>query len=260
MSWHSLTSPLLLALACGALDAAPASTCQRSSPPHTVALVELFTSEGCSSCPPADRWLSTLAARYGPEQVVPLSLHVDYWDYIGWRDRYADARFAARQREVVRRGGGRVVYTPQVLLDGRDFRGWRDDTAFGQALARIAAKPAQARIVLNAARKQADVWSIRLEGQAAPRKGRAAAYLAIYENGLASDVRSGENAGARLLHGYVVRDWSGPIAADADGRMALSRDLARKDIEFSNAGMAAFIEDPDTGEILQALTLPFCRN
>ncbi len=147
-----------------------------------------------------------------------------------------------------------------MLLDGRDFRGWRDDTAFGQALARIAAKPAQARIVLNAARKQADVWSIRLEGQAAPRKGRAAAYLAIYENGLASDVRSGENAGARLLHGYVVRDWSGPIAADADGRMALSRDLARKDIEFSNAGMAAFIEDPDTGEILQALTLPFCRN
>ena len=78
MSWHSLASPLLLAVACGVADAAPAATCQRSSPPHTVALVELFTSEGCSSCPPADRWLSTLAARYGPEQLVPLSLHVDY--------------------------------------------------------------------------------------------------------------------------------------------------------------------------------------
>jgi hypothetical protein len=248
-----------LLIACLALSLptpAVASSCTANSGPTLTPLIELYTSEGCSSCPPADRWLAGLP----PGRAVPLALHVDYWGYIGWRDRYADARFAARQREVVRRGGGRVVYTPQVLLDGRDFRGWRDDTAFGQALARIAAKPAQARIVLNAARKQADVWSIRLEGQAAPRKGRAAAYLAIYENGLASDVGSGENAGARLLHGYVVRDWSGPIAADADGRMALSRDLARKDIEFSNAGMAAFIEDPDTGEILQALTLPFCRN
>ncbi len=111
MSWHSLASPLLLALACGALDATPATTCQRSSPPHTVALVELFTSEGCRSCPPADRWLSTQAARYGPEQLVPLSLHVDYWDYIGWQDRFAQVQFSERQRQLAQRSASPVVHT-----------------------------------------------------------------------------------------------------------------------------------------------------
>ncbi len=247
---------LLAACIALCLPAQAAAACSAESGATLAPLIELYTSEGCSSCPPADRWLAGLP----PGKAVPLALHVDYWDYIGWRDRFADAKFSARQREAVRRSGGRVVYTPQVLLDGRDFRGWRDDKAVGQALARIAAKPAQARLVLSAARKPAGAWSIRLEGQVAPRKGRAAAHLAIYENGLASDVRSGENAGARLQHGYVVRVWSGPVAADADGRVVLSRDLARQDIAFDNAGMAAFIEDPDTGEILQALSLSFCRN
>ncbi len=247
---------LLIACLAFCLPAQAAAPCRAESGATLTPLIELYTSEGCSSCPPADRWLAGLP----PGKAVPLALHVDYWDYIGWRDRFADARFSVRQREAVRRGGGRTVYTPQVLLDGRDFRGWRDDLAFGQALARIAAKPARAKLALSASRKPSGAWLIRLEGQAAPRKGRAAAHLAIYENGLASDVRSGENAGARLQHGYVVREWSGPVAADADGQVVLSRDLARQDIEFDKAGIAAFIEDPDTGEILQALSLPFCRN
>jgi hypothetical protein len=157
----------------------------------------------------------------------------------------------------VRRGGGRVVYTPQVLLDGRDFRPWNDAAALTQALGRIAAKPAQARLTLNAAEKSG-TWSIRLEGRTVPRKGRAMAYLAIYENGLETEVRAGENAGARLRHGYVVRDWGGPVAADAEGRFLLARDLKRSGIAFARAGIAAFVEDPDTGEVLQALALDFC--
>ena len=235
------------------LPAPAAAACSSESGATLTPLIELYTSEGCSSCPPAERWLAGLP----PGKAVPLALHVDYWDYIGWRDRFADARFSARQRESVRRGGGRVVYTPQVLLDGRDFRPWNDAAAFTQALGRIAAKPAQARLTLNAAEKSG-TWSIRLEGRTVPRKGRATAYLAIYENGLETEVRAGENAGARLRHGHVVRDWSGPAAADAEGRFSLSSDLKRSDMAFGRAGIAAFVEDPDTGEILQAMAMSFC--
>lgn len=244
---------VLIASLAFCIPAQAAAACSSESGATLTPLIELYTSEGCSSCPPADKWLSALKT----PAVVPLALHVDYWDYIGWRDRFADARFAARQRESVRRGGGRVVYTPQVLLDGRDFRPWNDAAAFTQALGRIAAKPAQARLTLNAAEKSG-TWSIRLEGRTVPRKGRATAYLAIYENGLETEVRAGENAGARLRHGHVVRDWSGPAAADAEGRFSLSRDLKRGDMAFARAGIAAFVEDPDTGEILQALAMSFC--
>lgn len=244
---------LLIASLALCLPVPAAAACSSASGVMLTPLIELYTSEGCSSCPPAERWLAGLP----PGKAVPLALHVDYWDYIGWRDRFADARFAARQRESVRRGGGRVAYTPQVLLDGRDFRPWNDAAALTQALDRIAAKPAQARLTLNAAEKSG-TWSIRLEGRTVPRKGRATAYLAIYENGLETEVRAGENAGARLRHGHVVRDWSGPAAADTEGRFSLSRDLKRSDMAFARAGIAAFVEDPDTGEILQALAMSFC--
>ena len=91
-----------------------AAECVARAETVSVPLVELYTSEGCSSCPPADRWLSQQV----PGRFVPLALHVDYWDYIGWRDRFAQARFGQRQRDMVNRGGGRVVYTPQVMLSG----------------------------------------------------------------------------------------------------------------------------------------------
>lgn len=248
--------PVLIACLAFCLPAqAVASACSANSGATLTPLIELYTSEGCSSCPPADRWLASLP----PGKAVPLALHVDYWDYIGWRDRFADGRFSARQRESVRRGGGRVVYTPQVLLDGRDFRPWNDAADFTQALGRIAAKPAQARLTLNAAEKSG-TWTIRLEGRTAPRKGRAAAYLAIYENGLETEVRAGENAGARLRHGYVVREWAGPVAVAADGLVSLSRELARSDIDYTRAGLAAFVEDTESGEVLQALALSFCAH
>lgn len=209
---------LLIACLAFCLPAQAAAPCRAESGATLTPLIELYTSEGCSSCPPADRWLAGLP----PGKAVPLALHVDYWDYIGWRDRFADARFSVRQREAVRRGGGRTVYTPQVLLDGRDFRGWRDDLAFGQALARIAAKPARAKLALSASRKPSGAWLIRLEGQAAPRKGRAAAHLAIYENGLASDTPApGCNtatscaSGAAPLRPMPTGRWSFPATSRA---------------------------------------------
>ena len=108
-----------LAATCGPAIAAKSGTV-------TGTIVELYTSEGCDSCPPADKWFSTLnAARDG---VVPLAFHVDYWDYIGWKDRFAKSLFTQRQRDAVTRQGSRVSYTPQLMLDGRDLRTWSQQT------------------------------------------------------------------------------------------------------------------------------------
>src|SRR5262245_36872571 len=105
---------------------APAQQCAAKSPAHTTALVELYTSEGCDSCPPADRWLSSLGGKgYTADRVVPIALHVDYWDYIGWKDPYARAAHSARQRKMASLARAAAIYTPQVLVQGKDFRDWR---------------------------------------------------------------------------------------------------------------------------------------
>ena len=115
--WLGLFSLSITAAAQGA------ASCQAVSGPRQVQLVELYTSEGCSSCPPADRWLSTLKGR---PDVLAAAFHVAYWDHLGWRDRFASAAFTARQSQQQRSSGARFVYTPQVLVDGRDWRRWPD--------------------------------------------------------------------------------------------------------------------------------------
>jgi len=117
----ALLLPLLLALAVSA----GAKELRLESPGPRVSLLELYTSEGCSSCPPADHWISEL--REDPRlwrEVVPVAFHVDYWDYIGWKDRFATPENGARQRDHARHNGMRTVYTPGVLVNGREWRGW----------------------------------------------------------------------------------------------------------------------------------------
>src|ERR1700687_1098039 len=117
--------PLLFTLLALSLGTANAVQCTAKSPEKTIALVELYTSEGCDSCPPADKWLSSLGPRgYAPDRVVPIALHVDYWDYIGWKDPYARQAPSARQRKMAKLARAAMIYTPQVLLQGQDFRDW----------------------------------------------------------------------------------------------------------------------------------------
>ena len=144
--------------------AAEATQCSTQSGPRTTALVELYTSEGCSSCPPADRWLSGLTGRYPAGSLVPLALHVDYWDYIGWKDPYGKRENSLRQRKLTQLQRLAFVYTPQVVLQGRDFRGW-NRKAFDEALARINAQPARASLRL--AILGGDASSIEVETVAA---------------------------------------------------------------------------------------------
>src|SRR4051812_46088074 len=132
-----------VAVLAGAAHAA-GPACSAQSPRHTVALVELYTSEGCDTCPPADRWLSSLSARgFTPAQVVPLALHLDARDYTGWKDEDARQAFAARRYKLARLRRPALVYSPQVVLQGRDFHGWAGEQ-FARRVAEINARPQRA--------------------------------------------------------------------------------------------------------------------
>lgn len=252
---------LALLLGASVMANAYSGQCVGHSGNATTALVELYTSEGCSSCPPADRWLSSLATRgYTPERVVGLALHVDYWDYIGWKDPYAKREFSVRQRKLTQLQRSALVYTPQVLLQGRDFRGW-GSSAFDEAVARINAQPAKASIALEIHA----VSSARIDVAASAElletgeRQDTALYLAAYENKLATDVTAGENRGRRLLHDYVVLEWQGPFAFAASARVALRRELPLvPNAVAANSGVAAFVQNRRTAAVLQALMLPVC--
>src|SRR2546423_1732802 len=134
-------------LACAA--AAGNAACDARSPGHLVALVELYTSEGCDSCPPADNWLSQLARPNDARRVVPIAFHVDYWDRLGWKDRFASAKYTDRHYEQMRRQRSAFVFTPQIMLQGRDFGQWRTQGKPTAAIAAVNALRPKATIELT---------------------------------------------------------------------------------------------------------------
>ncbi len=251
----------LFLLLAAAVAPTQAGECSARSGPSTTALVELYTSEGCSSCPPADRWLQSLGARgYAPDRVVPLSLHVNYWDYIGWKDPYAQQRFSDRQRKLAQVRGARLVYTPQVVLQGEDYRWFGPD--FEARVTRINARPAQASIALRIEAGRKDTLETAVEAALLDPAGQedAVLYLASYENKLVSRVSAGENEGRILRHDYVVLEWVGPIPFTG-GRVVERRALPLlPKAQRANSGVAAFVQKRGTAEVLQALMLPACSS
>ncbi|HJV24174.1 MAG TPA: DUF1223 domain-containing protein [Aromatoleum sp.] len=232
--------------------------CEARSPEHTVALLELFTSEGCSSCPPADRWLSGLKGTGAT--LVPLALHVDYWDYIGWKDVFAQPGFAARQEQQAH-AGNTPVYTPQFFVQGRPYRLPSSADGFGRDIAAIAQKPAGADISLFLGQVADGKLSFKFTARLRQTQADAPAgvFVALYENGLTTSVKAGENRGATLHHDFVVREWIGPIAIPAGGSteraMSFSLPLDRPSANF---GVAAFVQNARTFDVMQALSRQVC--
>jgi hypothetical protein len=232
--------------------AAPAAECAARSGAHVTPLVELYTSEGCSSCPPADRWLSGLVADAAAGKVVPVAFHVNYWDYIGWKDAFASERGTQRQRDIQAAAGARYVYTPQVVVGGRDFRGWHSGSA--AALEEIRRKPARATIELAVTAgpgKGIEVASRTAAASGAKADGWVLVVAAL-QDGLSSRVTAGENRGERLAHDFVVRDFAerrGLGEAAFGFKPAPGWNLARMSV-------AAFVQDTRTGEVIQAVS---CR-
>src|SRR3569832_1716825 len=129
-SSHILSASAALAAASviSSAIAAPNEACQARSPATLTPVVELYTTEGCSSCPPADRWLSALKDDAAKGKVVAQAFHVGYWDYIGWVDRFANPAYTDRQRKLASLNGLQTIYTPQVVRNGQD---WRSDKLYG---------------------------------------------------------------------------------------------------------------------------------
>lgn len=257
MEKNRIRLTLLAALCAVAAFPAAAVQCVRQSPPHAVALLELYTSEGCDSCPPADRWLSRVS-REGPgaDSVVPLALHVDYWDRLGWKDRFGSARYSERQQELARAAGSRAVYTPGVFLNLEEFRGWSSSARFLHALREVNAKPAKADIRLTIESPAPAQLAVKANFKV-KSESQAQAFLALYENRLRTEVRAGENRGATLHHDYVVRELIGPIRVDGATEIARLLTLG-PDWKAKDLGLAAFVQSAGGREILQATALNVC--
>ena len=228
---------------------ADAAACSARSAPNVTPLVELYTSEGCSSCPPADRWLSRLVPEAAAGRVVPVAFHVNYWDHIGWKDPFASTAGTQRQRDVQAVAGARYVYTPQVVLGGRDFRGW-GSSAFEAAAADIRRERAAASIDLSVTAEGAKGVEVASTTRAIGAvSGEMIVLVALTQNGLSSRVTAGENNGERLAHDFVVRDF---VVHRGLGT-ASSKFKPAPGWNLTHMGVAAFVQDRRTGRVLQSV-------
>lgn len=183
------------------------------SAPADPVVVELFTSQGCSSCPPADALLAELA---DDEDVIALALHVDYWDYIGWPDTFAQPAFSARQKGYARAAGSTVVYTPHMVVGGTEHvAGARAMQVFDSIADHKTAAPAL-RLSLASGNTGAMVMA-EMDG---PLDAPAKLMLVTYHPAQTVDIKSGENAGKSITYSHVVTDWS--LLATFDGSTPVS--------------------------------------
>jgi hypothetical protein len=241
----------------GSMSAASFAACDARSGPMKAALVELYTSEGCSSCPPADRQLSRLREVLDPAaEVVPLALHVKYWDYIGWKDPYAQDHFGERQSWLVRANQRRTVYTPQFFVGGAELRSWRG--GLRDQVRQLNAVPAAAAIRIRAGEAASGTLALSADATARAETGPAELTLAVAESGLVSKVTRGENGGATLAHDHVVRAWIGPIPL-RDGAARVEREIALPTAwNRAKLEVVAFVQDRHSGAVLQALSASGC--
>ncbi len=242
MNKLTLSTLSTLLLAPLVVTAQPGGSCRAVSGAVPPTVVELYTSEGCSSCPPADRWLSTLKGR---PDVLAMAFHVTYWDKLGWPDRFANPDYTARQYALAQQAGSAQVYTPQVVVNGQDWRNW-------PRLPVAAARPApQMTLARDGDTVTATVAAVSGDSRA-PRGWSA--YWVVLEDGHQSQVRAGENSGETLQHDHVVRQLKTvPTWAPTDG--------ARVQLTVSS-GAAAYprrvvlvVIDTQTQQPLQAVSL-----
>jgi hypothetical protein len=259
MKIQSVSLTLLAALA---LTVSSQSTVVRASGAGPV-VVELFTSQGCSSCPSADRLLSNL--RFDPRwgnRVIPLSFHVDYWNSIGWEDPFSSAAWTARQRAYAKAlGNGNRVYTPQLVVNGRrDCVGSAADEVMNQIDSALDTRVAgRVRLKLPPG-DTAGAVKVGIDAQLdSAAKHNLDVVVALYQNGLSTAVPRGENAKRTLKNDYVVRRFekafSIPAAAGSrqTGEISLALDPSWK---RSDLGVVAFLQDPISLEIHGAANLP----
>jgi len=250
--------PVLASLAI--VSATLISAAGLAAPARVPVVVELFTSEGCSDCPPADALLAELD-RTQPVPgalIIPLEEHVDYWDHQGWRDPFSSAAFTERQVDYARHFRISGPYTPQMVVAGQtEFVGSRSQKARA-AIAAAAAVPSVGIDLDISGDAAPNGWlraDIRVNSYPANASENAEAYLAITEDGLASDVSAGENKGRHMEHRAVVRKLisAGKIKAGKPFATRVNERIARE-WNGENLRVVVFLEGSSTGRILGAAT------
>lgn len=252
---------LALALAAGLSAARPAPPAAGDDA-LTPVLVELFTSQGCSSCPPADDLLQTLE-RNQPVNgafIIPLSEHVDYWNRLGWRDPYSSRRFSERQREYADSLGIDALWTPMMVVDGDTAIIGSRPIAAREAVV-YARKAPKARLDIAAsARPDADEVSVTgVITELPPADEQAEVWVALAESGITTDVKRGENASKTLTHTAVVRSltWLGSLPREApdawpvEAELRLGRSWQREHLR-----VVVFVQAGTGGSILGVTSVP----
>lgn len=220
-----------------------------------VAVVELFTSEECSSCPSADKVLTKLVEEHAQSKapVYCLTFHVDYWDDLGWPDRFADQRFTQRQRDYAQALNLRGLYTPQMIVNGQtEFVGSNSKTA-AEAIANAQQTPSQVSITLST--KRLAGGKVHVHYTLADQPGKAVIFFALVESGITTEVPRGENAGETLKHSNVVRAWeSVDLQSKTSGDVTLE---LPHDMNLTQSRVIAFAQESKTMKVLGAKQTEF---
>lgn len=209
-----------------------------ASQPHQASVLELYTSQGCSSCPPADAWLSQLVDHPALwESLFSMAFHVDYWDRLGWRDPFADARHSKRQYDYQRSGATRVVYTPGFFLNGREWRGnsedaWLPDRGLPGAKLSVLVEQGSA--------------SVSYAGT------DVVVHLALLGFGHTMEVGAGENRSRTLRQDFVVLDWQRHQAPEGLWRGELPRPSPSLSSRGTRQALMVWISEPGGPQPLQA--------
>lgn len=224
-------------------------------------LVELFTSEGCSSCPPADVLLQTLTNNQpvAGAEVVALGLHVDYWDHQGWKDRFASPTMTSRQQRYSESFRLDSIYTPQMIVDGRAELVGSDAGGARRAIEKASRQP-HGRIWIGLEPFAGNVLRATFAVRDLPprRRGEHADILAaITEDGLQSDVKRGENTGRKLAHAAVVRQLiiGGEAAPSGESSVHLQIALA-PDWQHEHLKLIAFVQERESHHVLASAAVP----
>lgn len=212
--------------------------------PKGPVLVELFTSQGCSSCPPADRLLTKLGK---DPRVIPLAFHVDYWNYIGWNDPFSSKAWSQRQQGYARAFQSNRIYTPQLVVAGRTHAVGSNEAEVRQQIAKaLAAEPA-GRVTVSATPSADGRLTVKAGAKLVrPAGGPLDLWVAIYETGLTTKVGAGENASHTLANDYVVRRLEKALTLPGptdSAELVLGLD---KRWNREHLGVAAFLQDPKT--------------
>ena len=218
------------------------------APPFAV--VELFTSEGCSSCPPADRLASQIYKSYKSQNkpVFVLAFHVDYWDYIGWKDRFAKHEFSERQHLYGEKFNLGSIYTPQMIVNGETQFVGSDSEAAENAIKDVLKTNSQYGISMEVSWVDSKQLKIKYNLTSAPEN--AVINIALVEKNLSTDVKRGENSGRKLEHDNVVREFDTSIAKEKSERKL----RVAEDITLTNSTLIAYVQDKNSFKILGAVS------